>query len=150
MQKYDFSRYNEKFDAYELICECVRIKSRVVELDPTEKGLRKILNVGHTVGHALESADSYELSHGEYVAAGMLVEAEMCKDRIDEGFFAELRTTSKINVLPERSCPIRTSSARKVSRVSIVGTIRFSMMSESPQRRLRIILTASDRIPYAS
>ena len=104
LQKYDFSRYNEKFDAYELICECVRIKSRVVELDPTEKGLRKILNVGHTVGHALESADSYELSHGEYVAAGMLVEAEMCKDRIDEGFFAELRTMlRKIAVVPNYS-----------------------------------------------
>ena len=59
-----------------------RIKGGVVEIDPHEKGLRKILNYGHTAGHAIEklSVDRYErgesdsyLLHGEAVAIGMMV-----------------------------------------------------------------------------
>lgn len=52
-------------------------KLEIVEKDPTEKGLRKVLNFGHTVGHALESyalAQGLDLLHGEAVAAGMLSE----------------------------------------------------------------------------
>ncbi|TKJ17908.1 3-dehydroquinate synthase [Candidatus Woesearchaeota archaeon B3_Woes] len=49
------------------------IKGNVVEVDPHEKGLRKILNYGHTVGHAVEKLSNFELSHGEAVAIGMMV-----------------------------------------------------------------------------
>ena len=50
----------------------LRIKRRVVEEDPTEKGLRRVLNFGHTVGHAIESLMGGAWLHGECVAAGML------------------------------------------------------------------------------
>lgn len=56
---------------------CVEIKEEVVAQDPTEKGLRKILNFGHTAGHAFESLAierHQPLAHGEAVAHGMLVE----------------------------------------------------------------------------
>ena len=56
---------------------CVEIKEDVVANDPTEKGLRKILNFGHTAGHAFESLAierHQSLTHGEAVAHGMLVE----------------------------------------------------------------------------
>lgn len=56
---------------------CVEIKEEVVAADPTEKGLRKILNFGHTAGHAFESLAierHQSLAHGEAVAHGMLVE----------------------------------------------------------------------------
>jgi len=43
-----------------------------VEEDPTEKNKRRILNYGHTVGHAIESASQYQLLHGECVAIGMM------------------------------------------------------------------------------
>jgi 3-dehydroquinate synthase len=49
-----------------------RIKGNVVEIDPNEKGLRRILNYGHTLGHAIETASDYELLHGEAVALGMM------------------------------------------------------------------------------
>jgi 3-dehydroquinate synthase len=55
----------------------VAIKKAVVELDPTEKGLRKILNFGHTIGHAIESYHldkSNSLKHGEAIAIGMIAE----------------------------------------------------------------------------
>ena len=50
----------------------LRIKREVVQQDPTEKGLRRVLNFGHTVGHAIESAMDGQWLHGECVAAGML------------------------------------------------------------------------------
>ncbi len=61
----------------ELIWRCCGIKKSVVELDETESGLRMILNFGHTVGHAIEMLSKYHTSHGEAIAAGMSVEAEI-------------------------------------------------------------------------
>jgi 3-dehydroquinate synthase len=66
-----------KRDAVELewlIAESVRLKAEVVSADEREGGLRRILNFGHTIGHALEAATSYRrLLHGEAVAWGMIV-----------------------------------------------------------------------------
>jgi len=64
----------------DLIYESVQIKNKVVLEDPTEQGLRKILNFGHTLGHAVESyfLDSTAhttLLHGEAIAIGMVLEA---------------------------------------------------------------------------
>lgn len=62
----------------QLIRDSINIKAAIVERDPLESGERKLLNFGHTVGHALESyfADQpgKEVLHGEAVAAGMLAE----------------------------------------------------------------------------
>lgn len=49
------------------------IKGSVVEIDPNEKGLRRILNYGHTAGHAIEKLSNYQLPHGQAVAIGMMV-----------------------------------------------------------------------------
>lgn len=49
-----------------------RIKAAVVEADPFEKNQRRILNYGHTIGHAVESASNYQLLHGEAVAIGII------------------------------------------------------------------------------
>jgi 3-dehydroquinate synthase len=57
------------------ITTACRIKKRIVELDEWDRGLRRILNFGHTVGHAVEAASAYSLSHGEAVAIGMTAAA---------------------------------------------------------------------------
>ena len=62
------------------ITRSVELKNRVVTKDPTEKGLRKILNYGHTLGHAIESyclaqPHRKRLLHGEAIAIGMILEA---------------------------------------------------------------------------
>jgi len=54
-----------------IVLESCRIKKNIVELDEREKGLRRILNFGHTIGHAVEATSGYKLSHGEAVAIGM-------------------------------------------------------------------------------
>ncbi len=58
-----------------LIEESIRVKAKIVEKDPEEKNLRKILNFGHTVGHAIESLSGYKLKHGFAVAEGIIVES---------------------------------------------------------------------------
>jgi 3-dehydroquinate synthase len=55
-----------------IIATACRIKKEIVELDERDRGLRRILNFGHTVGHAVEAASGYALSHGESVAIGMV------------------------------------------------------------------------------
>jgi 3-dehydroquinate synthase len=56
-----------------LITECIRVKAAVVAADERERGLRRILNFGHTVGHALEAETGYRrFLHGEAVAWGMV------------------------------------------------------------------------------
>jgi len=55
-----------------LIAECVRAKLTVVEADPTEKGMRALLNLGHTFGHGVEAAGKFKkFTHGEAVAVGL-------------------------------------------------------------------------------
>ncbi len=63
-------------------------KSKIVQSDFREKGLRKILNFGHTYGHALESANNYRISHGSAVAAGMKVATHLSFMR---GFIEQAR-----------------------------------------------------------
>ena len=69
----------------EILFESLMVKKKVVEEDEFETGIRKVLNFGHTIGHAIES--TYELSgllHGEAVAVGMLkiLDNEELKDRL--------------------------------------------------------------------
>ena len=70
----------QELDWQQIIQHSIGIKGAVVAEDPTEKGLRKVLNFGHTLGHALESyrleqPKERQLLHGEAIAAGMICEA---------------------------------------------------------------------------
>lgn len=59
----------------EMVMRCCGIKKLVVEKDPTEQGDRALLNLGHTIGHAIEKAKNFELYHGECVALGTVAAA---------------------------------------------------------------------------
>jgi 3-dehydroquinate synthase len=63
----------------DLIAHSIAVKAEVVRQDPTEKGLRKVLNFGHTLGHAVESfylnQPKKKLLHGEAIAVGMVAES---------------------------------------------------------------------------
>lgn len=59
-------------DLPQIIYRALMIKKSVVEQDPREMGLRKVLNFGHTIGHAVESFSAGKLLHGECVALGMI------------------------------------------------------------------------------
>jgi len=66
----------------QIVTVCCRLKARVVEEDETEGGYRAILNFGHTLGHAVESATEYkEFLHGEAVAMGLIFAAHLSQQR---------------------------------------------------------------------
>ena len=62
-----------------IVGRCVELKADVVADDEREAGRRRILNFGHTVGHAIEVASHYSLRHGEAIAVGMVAEARIAE-----------------------------------------------------------------------
>jgi 3-dehydroquinate synthase len=100
-------------DLDRLIYESVVIKNKVVSEDPTEQGLRKILNFGHTLGHAIESyflehSEKTPLLHGEAIATGMILEAYLSiktcglsKNEFETVTEGILKTFTKISITKE-------------------------------------------------
>jgi len=66
-------------DPAEVIARCVAYKAGVVERDEKEQGERKLLNLGHTVGHAIEKCSGYTIPHGHAVAAGLAIMARAAR-----------------------------------------------------------------------
>ena len=62
-----------------IIERSIEIKAAIVARDERESGLRKVLNFGHTIAHAIEAATSFETLHGEAVAIGLVAEARMAE-----------------------------------------------------------------------
>jgi 3-dehydroquinate synthase len=60
-----------------VVVRSIEIKAEVVSQDERESGLRKILNFGHTLGHAIEAAGAFSMPHGSCVALGMVLEARL-------------------------------------------------------------------------
>jgi 3-dehydroquinate synthase len=82
-----------------IIVESCRIKADVVSKDEREGGLRRILNYGHTIGHALESVTRYRrFRHGEAIAYGMLAAADLAVAR---GALAELERQALVKLIAE-------------------------------------------------
>jgi len=86
-----------------IMCSC-RTKAEVVALDEREGGIRAILNLGHTFGHAIETASGYgNWLHGEAVGAGMLMAAWMSRDLgwLDDGDYQRVATLIRRAGLPD-------------------------------------------------
>lgn len=79
LQLHDIAYYQrKKKDLQLLIQRNAKLKAKVVQQDEFEKGDRKLLNYGHTLGHALENL--YELSHGQAIAVGMVYAAHLSQE----------------------------------------------------------------------
>jgi 3-dehydroquinate synthase len=95
-----------------LIEACVRVKAEVVAADERESGLRRILNFGHTIGHALEAESGYRrFLHGEAVAWGMVAAALLA---VETGR-AEAKTAQRIVSLVRAYGPLPPVKARAKS-----------------------------------
>ncbi len=84
---FESDKIHEKID--EIIVRSLEVKRSVVQKDEKENGLRKILNFGHTIGHAFESAKMGDMFHGECVALGMLY---MCSEKVRERLVKVLKS----------------------------------------------------------
>ena len=94
----------DALDLDERIAAAVRIKADVVAADEREGGRRAVLNYGHTLAHAIETAGRYDLRHGEAVAIGLVYAAEVALrvGRIDDARLAEHRRVVAGYGLPDR------------------------------------------------
>ncbi len=89
----------------ELVKMNVSIKAGIVTQDEKEKGLRSLLNLGHTAGHALEEIGSYKTYyHGEAVAIGLLI---ACSIALDRGLLNEMIYLQVKNLLKNLNLPLR-------------------------------------------
>ena len=85
-----------------LIVRSVEIKAGIVSRDEREDGLRKTLNFGHTIGHAVELASGYSLLHGEAIAIGMALEGRLAEQMglATAGTAAKIRDALQMAELP--------------------------------------------------
>ena len=79
-----------------LIYRCCELKAQIVEQDEREGGLRRVLNFGHTIGHAVEAASNYSLIHGFAVSIGMRAVADLA---LREGLAGESVLTDLTDLL---------------------------------------------------
>ena len=121
-----------------VVRRCCEIKAQVVAQDERESGLRAILNFGHTFGHAIETGMGYGVwLHGEGVAAGMVMAAELSRrlGMVDAGFVARLRSLIKRAGLPTRGAVLddvdnagRYLELMRVDKKAEAGEIRFVLI----------------------
>lgn len=86
----------------ETVFKSSKIKAEIVERDERDLGLRNILNYGHTIGHAIESASNFEVQHGEAVAIGMLAAGRISNKLgiLDKNGLVRLKTVIERADLP--------------------------------------------------
>jgi len=99
-----FESGNVKEDIEKIVSRCVMHKGRVVENDEFERGERKLLNLGHTVGHGIEKCSNYGIRHGNAVAVGTAMIARACSKL---GYCEESVCKRIISTLERNGLPVR-------------------------------------------
>ena len=117
----------------DLICRAITVKIRIVESDPFEQGVRATLNLGHTIGHAVEKTSGYRLLHGEAISIGMVAESILAETL---GIARQGLTQELISVLSGMGLPFSIPEdisegeiikAMKVDKKKAAGAIRFAL-----------------------
>ncbi len=118
-----------------IISSSCRLKAQIVEADEKESGLRRYLNFGHTVGHALEKLSDYQIKHGDAVAMGMLAATRLAVrlGMISKDVLKRLVTLHKRFRLPTKIIssypPDAILEAFKTDKKLIAGKLHFILPS---------------------
>lgn len=139
-----FEKLQAGIDVKELIAECLLIKKEVVESDPYEKkGLRRVLNFGHTIGHALETLENYKIEHGEAIAIGMLIESyiSMKLQFLDHDEFNQIAT-----LLNKMQFPFKLS--RHYSLEEMLSAFSKDKKALQTQSRFVVLKTIGEVVPF--
>ena len=129
-----------------VIADSIRVKAQVVSADEKESGLRRILNFGHTIGHALEAATEYShFLHGEAVAWGMIAAAAIARDAgvcRPETAARITSATLAYGPLPQVACDVEDVLGRLGSdKKAVSGNVHFVL----PQKIGRVKIMADVR-----
>jgi 3-dehydroquinate synthetase len=109
------------------------VKIKVIQADPFEHGVRAALNLGHTIGHAVELASGFRLRHGEAVAIGMVAEARLAEhiSLAQAGLAVEIATVLRGVGLPTEIPPgldrQAVLTAMGVDKKRTNGKLRFAL-----------------------
>jgi len=140
-----------------IITDSVLVKANIVSADEKESDLRRILNFGHTVGHALESATGYShFLHGEAVAWGMIAAAAIARDA---GFCSAdtaeqiISATLAYGPLPPVACGTEEVMARLMAdKKTVAGAVHFVLPMKIGKVKIssdvptRVVRSAVERI----
>jgi 3-dehydroquinate synthase len=113
----------------------IAIKSAIVARDERENGVRKTLNFGHTVGHAIESLSQFQMLHGECVAIGMLVEARIAAllgiadSTLAAAIAATLKSAGLPGAVPNSMTASAVLDATRSDKKSRAGTVEYALPS---------------------
>lgn len=119
-----------------IVKRAMAVKIKVIEADPYEKGFRAALNLGHTVGHAVELVSKFELRHGEAIAIGMAVEAKysaqigLTSQSIVEAIESTLKKLNLPTEIPAGFSKEEIIKAMRVDKKKNAKTIRFALPVE--------------------
>lgn len=94
----------------EIIAACVANKAKIVECDEFDTGMRQLLNLGHTVGHAIEALSNFEISHGSAVSMGMVI---VTRAAVNMGLCPENDLCELISLLGSVSLPTTVNYSAK-------------------------------------
>ena len=125
-----------KANLAEIVKRAMAVKIKVIEDDPYEKGFRAALNLGHTVGHAVELVSQFELRHGEAIAIGTVVEAHYAEQiGIAQPGLADTiaQTLSALGLptrIPEAMPREEILRAMRVDKKKTAKAIRFALPAE--------------------
>lgn len=138
----------EKFENFRpLILGALWVKKAIIEDDEFELNIRKSLNYGHTIGHAIEVLTHYEIPHGQAVALGMIVVDKLSANR---GFLKEesrlmIKKPAKQLLTPEMTAMINTEGLTELIRKDkkTLGNVTNFVIIESPgvTKFLKLALT---------
>jgi shikimate kinase/3-dehydroquinate synthase len=136
----------------EIVKRAMAVKIQVIQDDPYEKGRRASLNLGHTVGHAVEHASDYRLRHGEAVAIGMVVEACLAEKLglADPGLAQAIRDCLESLGLPvdipAELEPGRILEAMQVDKKRRGGQVRFALPVHIGQVKTGVVIDDLEEI----
>lgn len=117
-----------------VVRRCCEIKAGVVERDPKEQGERALLNLGHTIGHAVEKLKSFTLGHGQCIGIGLHAAAFLSKERglLTEEEYKEILLGLKDYKLPLKAEGLQAEkvlAATKKDKKMEQGQIKFILMN---------------------
>jgi len=139
---------NRSSEALEpVVARCVELKAKVVAADEREGGLRAILNYGHTVGHAVESASAYAAAHGRAVALGMEAAARISLEMglCDSALVARQAALIERFGLPGELPPVTSEAVLAAvprDKKSVGGRVRWVLPREMGRAQLGITVPA--------
>lgn len=135
-----------------IIKRCCELKKTIVEKDEKETDLRRILNFGHTIGHAIEHLTHYRLSHGEAVAIGMVAEARISASL---GLLRPSDVTRLTKLVSMYHLPVALPSSVKTKALFAAtqrdkkvhrGNVHYTLLEKIGKARIGVNLTADQAL----